>query len=163
MEYLQQIQHNEVFEHRLAEAINRLRETLDELTVQKKGIKRLGFLFSFLTYLVPGCSSKWTRRTETSGCKARQRSREERTEPIFKTIFKVKKKRSSVHVSHTFHIKDGLEKMVDALRQALRGAEEQNTRMQETRRCWESHESLLLDKEENKAGADNFRLERQKG
>ena len=26
---------------------------------------------------------------------------------------------------------DGLEKMVDALRQALRGAEEQNTRMQD--------------------------------
>ena len=32
----------QVFEHRLAEAINRLRETLDELTVQKKGIKRRG-------------------------------------------------------------------------------------------------------------------------
>ena len=29
----------QVFEHRLAEAINRLRETLYELTVQKKGIK----------------------------------------------------------------------------------------------------------------------------
>lgn len=37
--FLQQIQHNEVFEHRLAEAIQRLRETLDELTVQKKGIR----------------------------------------------------------------------------------------------------------------------------
>ena len=34
----------QVFEHRLAEAINRLRETLDELTVQKKGIKPLGLL-----------------------------------------------------------------------------------------------------------------------
>ena len=32
----------QVFEHRLAEAINRLRETLDELTVQKKGIKCRG-------------------------------------------------------------------------------------------------------------------------
>ena len=29
------------------------------------------------------------------------------------------------------HSQDGLEKMVDALRQALRGAEEQNTRMQD--------------------------------
>ena len=37
-------QKSQVFEHRLAEAINRLRETLDELTVQKKGIKCLGLL-----------------------------------------------------------------------------------------------------------------------
>eukprot|EP00933_Yihiella_yeosuensis_P084685 TRINITY_DN9929_c0_g1_i1.p1 TRINITY_DN9929_c0_g1~~TRINITY_DN9929_c0_g1_i1.p1 ORF type:complete len:873 (-),score=277.88 TRINITY_DN9929_c0_g1_i1:256-2784(-) len=39
VEHLQQIQHNEVFDHRLAEGIHRLRETLDELTVQKRGIK----------------------------------------------------------------------------------------------------------------------------
>lgn len=39
VQHLQQIQHNEVFEHRLNEGIQRLRETLDELTVQKKGIK----------------------------------------------------------------------------------------------------------------------------
>jgi chromosome segregation ATPase len=37
--HLQQIQHNEVHEHRLQEGIQRLKETLDELTVQKKGVK----------------------------------------------------------------------------------------------------------------------------
>jgi len=39
VQHLQQIQHNEVAEHRLNEALQRLKETLDELTVQKKGIK----------------------------------------------------------------------------------------------------------------------------
>mmetsp|Transcript_3659 Transcript_3659/g.8600 ORF Transcript_3659/g.8600 Transcript_3659/m.8600 type:complete len:855 (-) Transcript_3659:13-2577(-) len=39
VEHLQQIQHNEVFEHRMVESIQRLKETLDELTVQKKGIR----------------------------------------------------------------------------------------------------------------------------
>merc|ERR1719334_1985385 len=39
VEQLQQIQHNEVHEHRMIEALQRLRETLEELTVQKKGIK----------------------------------------------------------------------------------------------------------------------------
>eukprot|EP00747_Dinoflagellata_sp_TGD_P017414 gnl/TRDRNA2_/TRDRNA2_125810_c1_seq6.p1 gnl/TRDRNA2_/TRDRNA2_125810_c1~~gnl/TRDRNA2_/TRDRNA2_125810_c1_seq6.p1 ORF type:complete len:863 (-),score=249.88 gnl/TRDRNA2_/TRDRNA2_125810_c1_seq6:205-2733(-) len=39
VEHLQQIQHNEVHEHRLREAIQKLKETLDDLTVQKKGIK----------------------------------------------------------------------------------------------------------------------------
>jgi len=39
VKHLQQIQHNEVHEHRLNEGIQRLRETLDELTVQKKGIR----------------------------------------------------------------------------------------------------------------------------
>jgi len=38
VEYLQAIQHNEVHAHRLSQGIQRLRETLDELTVQKKGI-----------------------------------------------------------------------------------------------------------------------------
>jgi len=38
VEHLQQIQHNEVHAHRMSESIQRLRETLDELTVQKKGI-----------------------------------------------------------------------------------------------------------------------------
>lgn len=38
VEHLQAIQHNEVHAHRMAQAIQRLRETLDELTVQKKGI-----------------------------------------------------------------------------------------------------------------------------
>jgi len=99
VQYLQQIQHNEVFEHRLAEAINRLRETLDELTVQKKGIKMQLDMDS-------ENRDKWMQ--------------------------------SKAEVERR---KDGLEKMVDALRQALRGAEEQNTRMQE----------------ENKAGSDNFR------
>jgi len=37
--HLRQIQHNEVHEHRLNEGVQRLKETLDELTVQKKGIK----------------------------------------------------------------------------------------------------------------------------
>eukprot|EP00435_Cladocopium_sp_Y103_P002478 s2158_g1.t1 len=99
VQYLQQIQHNEVFEHRLAEAINRLRETLDELTVQKKGIK-------MQLDMDAENRDKWMQ--------------------------------SKAEVERR---KDGLEKMVDALRQALRGAEEQNTRMQE----------------ENKAGSDNFR------
>lgn len=39
VQHLQQIQHNEVHEHRMNEAIQRLKETLDELTVQKKGIR----------------------------------------------------------------------------------------------------------------------------
>lgn len=39
VKHLQQIQHNEVHEHRCNEAIARLKETLDELTVQKKGIR----------------------------------------------------------------------------------------------------------------------------
>jgi len=39
VQYLQQIQHNEVHEHRLSENIQRLKTTLEELTVQKKGIK----------------------------------------------------------------------------------------------------------------------------
>jgi len=38
VEHLQAIQHNEVHAHRLSQGIQRLRETLDELTVQKKGI-----------------------------------------------------------------------------------------------------------------------------
>lgn len=36
---LQQIQHNEVHEHRLTEGIMRLKETLEELTAQQKGVK----------------------------------------------------------------------------------------------------------------------------
>mmetsp|Transcript_2986 Transcript_2986/g.7636 ORF Transcript_2986/g.7636 Transcript_2986/m.7636 type:complete len:869 (-) Transcript_2986:78-2684(-) len=36
---LQQMQHNEVNEHRLSEALHRLKETLDEVTVQRKGMK----------------------------------------------------------------------------------------------------------------------------
>jgi hypothetical protein len=36
---LQQIQHNEVHEHRLAEGIQRLKETLEELMAQQKGVK----------------------------------------------------------------------------------------------------------------------------
>jgi len=39
VQHLQQIQHNEVHEHRMNEALRRLKETLEELTVQKKGIK----------------------------------------------------------------------------------------------------------------------------
>eukprot|EP00929_Paragymnodinium_shiwhaense_P032401 TRINITY_DN17955_c0_g1_i1.p1 TRINITY_DN17955_c0_g1~~TRINITY_DN17955_c0_g1_i1.p1 ORF type:complete len:834 (+),score=340.22 TRINITY_DN17955_c0_g1_i1:97-2598(+) len=39
VQHLQQIQHNEVHEHRMNEALQRLKEALDELTVQKKGIK----------------------------------------------------------------------------------------------------------------------------
>eukprot|EP00931_Biecheleriopsis_adriatica_P101437 TRINITY_DN76575_c0_g1_i1.p1 TRINITY_DN76575_c0_g1~~TRINITY_DN76575_c0_g1_i1.p1 ORF type:complete len:834 (-),score=277.62 TRINITY_DN76575_c0_g1_i1:126-2627(-) len=97
--YLQQIQHNEVNEHRMAEAIQRLRETLDELSVQKKGIKMQ------LDMDVDN-RDKWMQ--------------------------------SKAEVERR---KDSLEKMVDALRQSLRAAEEQNSRMQE----------------ENKAGAENFR------
>lgn len=97
--FLQQIQHNEVHEHRLSEAIQRLRETLDELSVQKKGIKMQ------LDMDVDN-RDKWMQ--------------------------------SKAEVERR---KDSLEKMVDALRQALRSAEGQNTKMQE----------------ENKAGAENFR------
>eukprot|EP00928_Gymnodinium_smaydae_P005987 TRINITY_DN1207_c1_g1_i1.p1 TRINITY_DN1207_c1_g1~~TRINITY_DN1207_c1_g1_i1.p1 ORF type:complete len:834 (-),score=271.74 TRINITY_DN1207_c1_g1_i1:111-2612(-) len=39
VQHLQQIQHNEVHEHRMNEAIQKLKETLEELTVQKKGVK----------------------------------------------------------------------------------------------------------------------------
>jgi len=97
--FLQQIQHNEVHEHRLGEAIQRLRETLDELSVQKKGIKMQ------LDMDVDN-RDKWMQ--------------------------------SKAEVERR---KDNLEKMVDALRQSLRAAEDQNTKMQE----------------ENKAGAENFR------
>lgn len=37
--HLQQIQHNEVNEHRMTEALQKLKETLDELSYQKKGIR----------------------------------------------------------------------------------------------------------------------------
>jgi len=39
VEHLQQIQHNEVHEHRMGEGLVRLKETLDELSYQKKGIR----------------------------------------------------------------------------------------------------------------------------
>jgi len=39
VEHLQQIQHNEVHEHRLGEGLVKLKETLDELSYQKKGIR----------------------------------------------------------------------------------------------------------------------------
>mmetsp|Transcript_23872 Transcript_23872/g.59454 ORF Transcript_23872/g.59454 Transcript_23872/m.59454 type:complete len:835 (+) Transcript_23872:50-2554(+) len=99
VEHLQHIQHNEVHEHRMNEALHRLKETLDELTVQKKGIK-------MQVDMDGDARDKWTQ----------SKSEVERR-------------------------KQQLERTVEALRQALRGAEEQNQRMQN----------------ENKAGADNFR------
>jgi len=39
VEHLQQIQHNEVHEHRMGEGLVKLKETLDELSYQKKGIR----------------------------------------------------------------------------------------------------------------------------
>jgi len=39
VEHLQQIQHNEVHEHRLGEGLVKLKTTLDELSYQKKGIR----------------------------------------------------------------------------------------------------------------------------
>lgn len=39
VEHLQQIQHNEVHEHRLGEGLVKLKEMLDELSFQKKGIR----------------------------------------------------------------------------------------------------------------------------
>merc|ERR1719198_845956 len=39
VEHLQQIQHNEVHEHRLGEGLVKLKELLDELSYQKKGIR----------------------------------------------------------------------------------------------------------------------------
>jgi len=99
VEHLQQIQHNEVYEHRMNEAIQRLKENLDELTVQKKGIKMQ------LDMDVDN-RDRW----------AQSKSEVERR-------------------------KETLEKTVDALRQSLRSAEEDNTRMQG----------------ENKQGAEYFR------
>jgi len=99
VEHLQQIQHNEVHEHRMNEALQRLRETLDELTVQRKGIK-------MQVEMDGEARDKWTQNK-----------------------------------SEVDRRKKMLENTVEALRQALRQAEEQNLRMQD----------------ENKAGADNFR------
>jgi len=99
VEHLQQIQHNEVHEHRMNEALQRLRETLDELTVQKKGIK-------MQVEMDGDAKDKWTQN----------KSEVERRKKM-------------------------LENTVEALRQALRQAEDQNTRMQD----------------DNRAGADNFR------
>mmetsp|Transcript_50668 Transcript_50668/g.82233 ORF Transcript_50668/g.82233 Transcript_50668/m.82233 type:complete len:842 (+) Transcript_50668:105-2630(+) len=97
--FLQQIQHNEVHEHRLAEGINRMRDTLDELTVQKKGIK-------MQLDMDVDVRDKWVQ--------------------------------SKAEVERR---KDALDKMVEALRQALRAAEDQNQKMQG----------------ENRSGGDNFR------
>lgn len=97
--HLQQIQHNEVFEHRLADAIHKLKETLEELTVQKKGIK-------MQVETDVEHRDKWTQ--------------------------------SKAEVERR---KENMGRVVQALRQSLRSAEETNTRMQE----------------ENRAGADNFR------
>lgn len=99
VELLQQIQHNEVHEHRMQDALQRLRETLDELTVQKKGIK-------MQVEMDGDARDKWTQN----------KSEVERRKKM-------------------------LENTVEALRQALRQAEDQNTRMVE----------------ENRSGADNFR------
>lgn len=104
VEYLQQIQHNEVHEHRLGEGLQRLRETLEELTVQKKGIKRQ-------MEMDVENRDKWTQsKTEVERRKA------------------------------------ALENTLDALRQSLRDAEEQNAKMQE----------------ENKTQADSFRQQSNK-
>jgi len=97
--HLQEIQHNEVFEHRQQEALQRLKESLEELTVQKKGIK-------MQLDMDTDVRDRWTQ----------SKSEVERR-------------------------KEMLDRTVDALRQSLKGAEEQNQRMME----------------ENKAGADNFR------
>lgn len=39
VEYVQTIQHNEVYEHKLNESLQQLKETLEELSMQKKGIR----------------------------------------------------------------------------------------------------------------------------
>jgi len=99
VEHLQQIQHNEVHAHRMQENIQRLREALDELTVQKKGI-------SVQLDMEASTTDKWTQ--------------------------------SKAEVERRKH---ALHKTVDALRDSLKSAEDQNARMQD----------------ENRAGADNFR------
>lgn len=104
VEYLQQIQHNEVHEHRLGEGLQRLRETLEELTVQKKGIKMQMEMDS-------DKRDKWTQ--------------------------------SKAEVERR---KAALENTLEALRQSLRDAEDQNAKMQE----------------ENKQAADNFRTQSNK-
>jgi len=97
--HLQQIQHNEVHEHRMNEALQRLKETLDELTYQKKGIRMQ------LDVDVEH-RDKWTQSKA-----------------------EVERRRGT------------LEKTVEALRLALRSAEDDNRRMQE----------------DNRHGAENFR------
>mmetsp|Transcript_125263 Transcript_125263/g.216996 ORF Transcript_125263/g.216996 Transcript_125263/m.216996 type:complete len:855 (+) Transcript_125263:120-2684(+) len=97
--HLQQIQHNEVHEHRMNEAMQKLKETLDELTYQKKGIRMQ------LDVDVEH-RDKWTQSKA-----------------------EVERRRAT------------LEKTVEALRQSLRSAEDDNKKMQE----------------DNRHGAENFR------
>ena len=56
----------------------------------------------------------------------------------------VERRKDVMALYRALSMQDGLEKMVDALRQALRSAEEQNTRMQESRVLGKAFSSRCL-------------------